>query len=363
MGWRRRSADDFSEEIRAHIAHETDRLVAEGHEPGRGGPHRPPPVRQRDRCDRALLRIAPSSVARRAAPGLPRCAPQSRPLPRRRRRRRALARRRHWRHGRITDDPRRHFSEPAAALRPAAAAVEDPGQSAGPADPANRQLRASRSFHEVAAGDGAHRCGRRRPRRRQRCANQRAQRARARPRRDRRSLLSARRRSRRSAECLPRAATRREPEAVLSYRLWQEWFGGRQDALGATIWIDKQPHTVIGVMPRRFWFSEMTDPVWTRLEPDRLTAETALQVIVRRPTGTSHDALAASLQGSLDAYSRQLPASRGPLKMRVSEIKGTPMANEMALIISLHPRHRGPADAAHRLRQRRDPDDCAVDET
>ena len=124
-----------------------------------------------------------------------------------------------------------------------------------------------------------------------------------------------------------------EPEAVLSYRLWQEWFGGRQDALGATIWIDKQPHTVIGVMPRRFWFSEMTDPVWTRLEPGRLTAETALQVIVRRPKGTSHDALAASLQGSLDAYSRQLPASRGPLKMRVSEIKGTPMANEMAQII------------------------------
>ena len=33
MGWRRRSADDLSEEIRAHIAHETDRLVAEGMSP------------------------------------------------------------------------------------------------------------------------------------------------------------------------------------------------------------------------------------------------------------------------------------------------------------------------------------------
>ena len=32
MGWRRRSADDFSEEIRAHIALETDRLIADGHE-------------------------------------------------------------------------------------------------------------------------------------------------------------------------------------------------------------------------------------------------------------------------------------------------------------------------------------------
>src|SRR5687767_11698293 len=33
MGWRRRSADDFSEELHAHIAHETDRLIAEGMSP------------------------------------------------------------------------------------------------------------------------------------------------------------------------------------------------------------------------------------------------------------------------------------------------------------------------------------------
>jgi hypothetical protein len=118
-----------------------------------------------------------------------------------------------------------------------------------------------------------------------------------------------------------------------SYRLWQDWFAGGRNAIGATIWIDKRPHTVIGVMPRRFWFSEMNDPVWTLLEPQRLDAATGLLVVVRRPARTSHDALAAGLQASLDAYSRQLPAGRGPLKMRVSEIKGTDMANEMALIV------------------------------
>ena len=124
-----------------------------------------------------------------------------------------------------------------------------------------------------------------------------------------------------------------DPQAILSHRLWQDWFGGRPDAVGATIWINNQPHTVAGVMPRRFWFSEMNDPVWTLLEPQRLDAAAGLLVVSRRPTGTSHDALAASLQASLDAYSRQLPAGRGPLKMRVSEIKGTDMANEMALIV------------------------------
>jgi predicted permease len=123
------------------------------------------------------------------------------------------------------------------------------------------------------------------------------------------------------------------PQAILSHRLWQDWFAGRQDAIGATIWINNQPHTVTGVMPRRFWFSEMNDPVWTLLEPQRLDAATGLLVVVRRPTGTNADALATSLRASVDEYSRQLPAGQGPLKMRISEIKGTPMANEMAQII------------------------------
>ena len=122
-------------------------------------------------------------------------------------------------------------------------------------------------------------------------------------------------------------------EAILSYRLWQEWFAGRQDAIGATIWINNQPHIVIGVMPRRFWFSEMNDPIWTRLDPARLTAKAPLDVIARRPAGTSGDALATSLRGSLATYSRQLPATLGPLQMRVSEIKGTPIADNMALLL------------------------------
>jgi putative ABC transport system permease protein len=121
--------------------------------------------------------------------------------------------------------------------------------------------------------------------------------------------------------------------AILSYRLWQDWFAGRQDALGATIWINEQPHTVIGVMPRRFWFSELNDPVWTLLDSDRSTATSPLEVIVRRPRGMSTDALTASLGPSLNQYSKQLPADRGPLKMRVSGIKGTPMADQMSMIL------------------------------
>jgi putative ABC transport system permease protein len=124
-----------------------------------------------------------------------------------------------------------------------------------------------------------------------------------------------------------------DPQAILSHRLWQDWFAGRRDAIGATIWINNQPHTIVGVMPRRFWFSAMNDPVWTLLEPQRLDATTRLLVVVRRPTGTTTAALATRLHASLDEYSRELPAGQGPLKMRVSEIKGTPMADQMSLLL------------------------------
>jgi predicted permease len=123
------------------------------------------------------------------------------------------------------------------------------------------------------------------------------------------------------------------PPAILSYRLWEEKFGGRADVIGSTVWIDNQPHTVIGVLPRPFWFSELSDPIWTLLEPGRLTADTTLQVVVRRPEGTSADALAAQLQGPLAAYSRQLPAGRRPLKQRVSGFKGTPFADGMSALL------------------------------
>ena len=42
--------------------------------------------------------------------------------------------------------------------------------------------------------------------------------------------------------------------AILSYRLWQSRFGGQPDIGGRTILLDRQPYTVIGVMPARFEF-------------------------------------------------------------------------------------------------------------
>ena len=58
-----------------------------------------------------------------------------------------------------------------------------------------------------------------------------------------------------------------EPEVVISHRLWQTRFGGRQDVLGETLQMNGFPYVVVGVAPSGFHFPEDTD-VWQRLSWD-----------------------------------------------------------------------------------------------
>jgi putative ABC transport system permease protein len=52
-----------------------------------------------------------------------------------------------------------------------------------------------------------------------------------------------------------------DPVAVLSYGLWQE-MGGDASILGRRVRLDGIPRTVVGVMPRGFWFPNPTVRIW-----------------------------------------------------------------------------------------------------
>ena len=53
-----------------------------------------------------------------------------------------------------------------------------------------------------------------------------------------------------------------EPVAVISYGLWQE-LGGDASIIGQRLSLNETPHTVVGVMPRGFWYPSPATRIWT----------------------------------------------------------------------------------------------------
>ena len=67
-----------------------------------------------------------------------------------------------------------------------------------------------------------------------------------------------------AAEDLPNA-----PNVVLvSYRLWQSWFGGDDRAIGRTVQVRSRPTTIIGVMPPGFYFRNRNVDLWEAMGLD-----------------------------------------------------------------------------------------------
>ena len=75
-----------------------------------------------------------------------------------------------------------------------------------------------------------------------------------------------------------------QPVAVLSYLFWQRQFGGHQDILGKLIQIGERKYTVIGVVPRRFTWSDAD--IYLPGVPSADAAEHWLAFIRLRPSVT-----------------------------------------------------------------------------
>ena len=121
--------------------------------------------------------------------------------------------------------------------------------------------------------------------------------------------------------------------ALLSRRVWFVLFQDRPDAIGSTIWIDGDPHVIVGVMPEAFWFAEMNAAIWVPLDPARLTRGDTVLAVARRPPGMSHASLAAALQPALDADGANLPAGERQRRVVARGVEGTPMGASMALLL------------------------------
>jgi hypothetical protein len=91
--------------------------------------------------------------------------------------------------------------------------------------------------------------------------------------------------------------------AVLSYALWRRRFGGRGDVIGRQFPVDRQPVTIVGVMPESFWAVSLSIDVWTPMalpQPEERRARGWVGAIARLNPGATRQQLQKELTGLAD---------------------------------------------------------------
>ena len=127
----------------------------------------------------------------------------------------------------------------------------------------------------------------------------------------------------------------RDRVALLSYDFWRTQFGSDEGVVGKTIWrtIDRQPFTIIGVLPADFQFARDNISVWTPLALDNSPAAQRghlLMVYARLKPGVTVAQAQASMNGLAAQLEREFPATNtgwgvtvGPLQRFYSDLGNT----------------------------------------
>jgi predicted permease len=91
---------------------------------------------------------------------------------------------------------------------------------------------------------------------------------------------------------------------VLTHRFWQRHFGGQAEAVGRTLYLNREPYTVIGVLPRQYFHRgpEILVPIHLRFDPNF-----AWSVQARLKPGVTPRLAEQRLQPLFDQFARETP--------------------------------------------------------
>jgi putative ABC transport system permease protein len=145
---------------------------------------------------------------------------------------------------------------------------------------------------------------------------------------------------------LGRVHTEAEPHVVmLSHDAWQRLLGGRPDIIGHEVWLDGEPHDVVGVWPEGFHVTSVhgsKQPADITFPLDRATSFTTrgdhgLQVIGRLVEGTTVLDADAELKAIAARIAEQYPDSQGDRSVVVESLAGllTRRVREPLRVLSL----------------------------
>ena len=118
---------------------------------------------------------------------------------------------------------------------------------------------------------------------------------------------------------LPEETTKgRDHVALITHGLWQRRFGGADDAIGKSVYLDNVDYQIVGILPRDFEFEAPVD-LWVPLattDPDiNVRNSHFLRVIARLRPGVTEKSVAADLDAvakyESDNFPDMFPASAG----------------------------------------------------
>ncbi len=112
---------------------------------------------------------------------------------------------------------------------------------------------------------------------------------------------------------------------VLSYPLWQRRFGGDPSIVGRSILMDGEATTVVGVMPRGFFFPDIQTDYWVPayFTPEDLARRTRhyLEVVARMKPGVTRERAQRDLDAIAKRLQLQYPASNAKIGAVVVPIR------------------------------------------
>jgi putative ABC transport system permease protein len=115
---------------------------------------------------------------------------------------------------------------------------------------------------------------------------------------------------------------------VLSHGLWQRRFGGSPSVIGQTVTLDGRPHTIVGVMPKRFEFPvfNFKGEAWTPLKFDEAAGvprdgSPSLVAIARVRAGIDYREAQAELDTVMRRFEADYPRTNRGLGARLLEMR------------------------------------------
>ncbi|HET9182535.1 MAG TPA: ADOP family duplicated permease [Candidatus Angelobacter sp.] len=111
--------------------------------------------------------------------------------------------------------------------------------------------------------------------------------------------------------------------AILSYNLWQSFFGGRENVLNSQVELDGQKYTIVGILPR--WFNFVPVGLYVPMDMGTKTmghrGNHSFHAIGRLKSGVSAQACQADLMMIAKRLEQQYPDSNKKVEARVIPLR------------------------------------------